>query len=49
MFAALFGALILSERIGAIGYVGCALMFSAMLLVEIVPELRKNKASAEDS
>jgi len=46
LFAALFGALILSERIDGIGYVGCALMFSAMLLVEIVPELRKNKGRA---
>jgi drug/metabolite transporter (DMT)-like permease len=47
LFAALFGALFLSERIDGIGYVGCALMFSAMLLVEIVPELRKNKGRAQ--
>jgi drug/metabolite transporter (DMT)-like permease len=46
-FAALFGALILSERIGFVGYLGCALMLSAMLLVEIVPELRKNKGRAQ--
>jgi drug/metabolite transporter (DMT)-like permease len=47
LFAAMFGALILNERIDGIGYVGCALMFSAMLLVEIVPEMRKNKGRAQ--
>lgn len=41
LFAALFGAIILAERIGPIGLVGCALMFVAMLLVEIVPMIRK--------
>jgi len=42
LFAALFGALILSERIGWLGLAGCGLIFSAMLLVELVPELQKN-------
>ncbi|MDZ7822718.1 MAG: DMT family transporter [Ahrensia sp.] len=41
LFAALFGAIILGERIGIIGIIGCGLMFSAMLIVEIVPALRK--------
>jgi len=45
LFAALFGALILSERIGVIGLVGCMLIFSAMLLVELVPELAKARVA----
>ena len=49
LFAALFGALILSERINGIGYVGCGLMFTAMILVEVVPELRKKKSAASAS
>lgn len=43
LFAALFGATILGERIGLIGLVGCALIFVAMLLVELLPELLKNR------
>ncbi len=41
LFAALFGAIILAERIPTAGIIGCALIFSAMMLVEIVPSLRK--------
>jgi drug/metabolite transporter (DMT)-like permease len=41
LFGALFGALLLGERIGTLGYVGCLLIFTAMVLVEIVPELTK--------
>ncbi|KQT86025.1 DMT family transporter [Aurantimonas sp. Leaf443] len=37
LFAALFGALFLGERIGPVGLLGCALIFSAMLAVELVP------------
>jgi drug/metabolite transporter (DMT)-like permease len=37
LFAGLFGALFLGERISAVGYMGCALMFMAMILVEVVP------------
>lgn len=44
LFAALFAAVILSERIGWVGMVGCALIFAAMLLVELVPELFKSKS-----
>ncbi|TKT80387.1 DMT family transporter [Aquamicrobium sp. LC103] len=37
VFAALFGAILLGERVGATGLVGCALIFSAILLVEAMP------------
>ncbi|WP_438752747.1 DMT family transporter [Pararhizobium sp. O133] len=46
LFAALFGVLLLGETISAMGYVGCAIIFAAMLIVEIVPELTKPKAVA---
>lgn len=49
LFAALFGAIFLSERIGWVGLSGCALIFTAMLVVELVPELfglkRKERAN----
>ncbi|RKF06136.1 DMT family transporter [Oceaniradius stylonematis] len=44
-FAALFGALFLAERIPAIGIVGCALIFTAILAVELVPMLRPARRS----
>ncbi len=44
LFAALFGAVVLGERIGLIGLSGCLLIFCAMLLVELVPELSKARA-----
>lgn len=44
LFGAFFGALFLGERIQPIGYIGCALIFSAMLLVELVPELTKRRS-----
>ena len=37
LFAALFAALLLGERIAAIGILGCLLIFAAMLAVELVP------------
>lgn len=43
LFAALFGVLLLGEIITPIGYVGCAIIFAAMLVVEIVPELTRNR------
>ena len=46
LFGAFFGALILGERIAPLGYMGCALIFIAMLLVEIVPELTKSRRPA---
>lgn len=49
LFAALFGAIFLGERIGLIGLSGCALIFTAMLLVELVPELQKYKSAKAQS
>ncbi|MEL7429973.1 MAG: DMT family transporter, partial [Pseudomonadota bacterium] len=37
LFAALFGALFLAERLALPGYVGCGLIFAAILLVELMP------------
>ncbi|GGE18997.1 MFS transporter [Aureimonas endophytica] len=37
VFAALFGAIFLGERIAPIGYFGCLLILCAMLAVELVP------------
>ena len=39
LFAALFGAVLLAERIGFVGLIGCMLIFTAMLMVELVPML----------
>lgn len=39
LFAALGGALILGDRLPAVGYAGAALIFSAIVLVEAVPAL----------
>jgi len=43
LFAALFGVLLLDEIITPIGYLGCAVIFAAMLAVELVPELTKKR------
>ena len=43
LFGAFFGALFLGERIPLLGYFGCTLIFLAMLLVELVPELTKRR------
>lgn len=42
-FAALFAFLFLGERLGFIGIGGCMLILSAMLLVELVPEIQKRR------
>ena len=42
LFAALFGTLLLGEVIGPLGLLGCALILVAMLMVEIVPALRRS-------
>ncbi|MGN6582542.1 MAG: DMT family transporter [Rhizobiaceae bacterium] len=39
VFAALFGAIFLGERVGARGFVGCVLIFVAILGVEILPAI----------
>ena len=43
LFGASLGALMLGETISPVGYIGCALMFSAMLLVEVVPEIIRRR------
>ncbi|MBT9372511.1 DMT family transporter [Rhizobium sp. CSW-27] len=43
LFGAFFGALLLGETLPAVGYAGCALIFAAMLVVELVPELLKRR------
>lgn len=48
LFAALFGALFLGERIPAIGFLGCALIFAAMLAVELVPQMKRVPAPRTD-
>ena len=45
LFAALFGAALLGERLGAWGLGGCALIFAAMVAVEVVPALRPRRTS----
>lgn len=40
LFAAMFGALLLSERLAMIGYVGCGLIFAAILIVELMPRAK---------
>ena len=51
LFAALGGALLLGERLPAIGYAGAALILAAILLVEIVPALnaRRNPGAAHSA
>jgi drug/metabolite transporter (DMT)-like permease len=47
LFGASLGALLLGETMGPLGYAGCALMFAAMLAVELVPEFaRRRRAPA---
>lgn len=45
LFAALFGVIIMGEKIPFIGYLGCACIFTAMIMVELVPELFKPKTA----
>lgn len=46
VFAALFGAIFLGERLPPAGLAGCALILSAILLVEIVPALRGRRTAS---
>jgi drug/metabolite transporter (DMT)-like permease len=46
VFAAIFGAWFLGERIGAMGYAGCALIFAAIIAVEALPPLFTRRARA---
>jgi len=43
LFGALFGAVLLGERMGPAGYIGCGLIFTAMIIVEVVPEITKKR------
>lgn len=45
LFAAMFGAFFLSERLATLGYVGCGLIFVAILMVELMPR-KANTAQA---
>ncbi|MDB5541512.1 MAG: Permease of the drug/metabolite transporter superfamily [Devosia sp.] len=45
LFAALGGAVVLGERLPLIGYVGSALIFAAIVMVELVPALQQKKAA----
>lgn len=45
LFGALMAAIFLQETIPAAGYVGCALIFAAILMVEVVPELTRRRDS----
>ncbi|HZG28907.1 MAG TPA: DMT family transporter [Ensifer sp.] len=46
LFAATFGALILGETITPLGYLGCGIIFLAMMLVEIVPEILSRRSQS---
>lgn len=43
VFAAIFGAIFLGERLPAAGLAGCGLIFAAILMVEIVPALGRKR------
>lgn len=43
LFGGFLGAMLLSEMLLPIGYLGCAIIFAAMLLVEIVPQMTRRK------
>jgi drug/metabolite transporter (DMT)-like permease len=45
LFAAIGGALLLNERLTTIGYLGAALMFAAIVAVEVIPPLTQRKSS----
>lgn len=46
LFAGLFGALLLGETVPGFGYLGCLLIFAAMLAVELIPPLLDKRAQA---
>lgn len=49
LFAALFGAILLGERLNTIGYIGCGLIFVAIIAVQIIPARRAiTKAATAD-
>jgi drug/metabolite transporter (DMT)-like permease len=46
LFAALFGAVLLGETIGSLGYLGGLLIFVAILLIEVLPARQARNAAA---
>lgn len=46
LFGAFFAAIFLQETIQTAGYIGCAIIFVAILLVELVPELSRKRNNA---
>lgn len=44
LFAAIFGYLLMGDRLNAAGLVGCALILGAMLLIQLLPMLRVLRA-----
>jgi len=40
LFAAIFGYLLMGDRLGSAGLAGCALILGAMLLIQLLPMLR---------
>jgi len=47
VFAALSGAWLLGDRLGTVGLFGCALILAGVLLVQLVPLLRRNNLEPE--
>jgi drug/metabolite transporter (DMT)-like permease len=45
LFAALFAALLLGERLSASGWIGCGLLFGGMLLAQVAPERADQNAA----
>lgn len=45
LFAAIFATILLGESLGFVGYIGCALIFVAILAVELVPARMQQKKS----
>lgn len=43
LFAAVFGFLLMGERLNAAGVVGCSLIFASMMGVQLLPLLRRNR------
>lgn len=43
LFAALGGAIVLGERLPPVGYVGAAIIFMAIVLVELIPAMRSRR------
>ncbi|OYR22057.1 DMT family transporter [Brucella thiophenivorans] len=44
IFAAMFGAIFLGDRLTFIGFIGCGLLFASMMAVELVPMFWKRKS-----